>query len=1155
KGNFIGTDATGTVALNNGNSGVGIYGGASNNIIGGNVASARNLISGNNSRGIWIGGSGTDSNTIAGNYIGTDINGINPIPNDYGVFISEGAMFNIIGGDVEHRNLISGNNWHGIVIRDNGTDSNRVSGNHIGTDASGNLPVPNNWTAIGIHLGAKYNLIGGHVTNEYNLISGNNQTGIGIDGIGTDFNIIEGNLIGTNGNGTVALPNNGHGVDIQNGAKNNQIGNTLTDHRNIISGNLEEGISISAFNDLGTDSNIVVGNYIGTDISGMNAIGNVGGIRIVVGPRFNIIGGFGIGERNIISGNNKHGITIYKADYNSVIGNFIGTNRTGADTLGNTWNGIAISDTSDFNLIENNIIGGNYWNGISIGTYSTNNKIISNRIGIDSSGSIALSNSLNGVVIENSSQHNIIGGDSDSPNIIAFSGMNGVVVDGVNTKYNRISKNSIFRNTNLGINLQSNANGNISTPVIVSVINSLISGTASQNALIEIFADSEEEGKIFLDEVVADGNGNFSKQLDITGIPVNYNITATQTSNNNTSKFSAPFGIPPLSPQNLNASAGNMKVILSWNRNNEPDLLKYNIYRGTSSPASTLISSTVDTNYTDNNVTPDVTYFYRLTAVDSSNSESGFSNEVNATPFWLGITVLSPNGGEQWQVGTTQNITWTSSNVTNVKIEYTTNNGTSWLTVSPSTTASLGSFSWTIPNTPSTQCKVRISDASNSAINDVSDNVFTIRDLLNPGSAYFRGWGRIRVTDASPINPSANPSAYKITGNNITVEAWVFPFKLPIHKTGYEIVTRPIWNQNPYVSYALELSNWSETDNPRYQFYITDGDSLTPNGVALDGNTAVAGNWTHLAGTYDGNSVKLYVNGILANETSYYGGIGPGNTGLYIGGLSWNFFYGLIDEVRIWNITRNQSEIQSTMNTTLNGNESGLVGYWPLNEATTVNGIYPVTIDSTINHNDLQVQYTASFVKIKPLDDVSVIPELLEMKVLETTVGSTFTWEVPYYGWPVPDITLLSGPPGMSYNNFSKKISWSTQTGQTGYHNFTLQAVNSAGSLQKTYTIWVDATPLLHSEHNNNNTILSVFNDGTIGNTHYGGGFGFIFKGKNGLMEGDVLVAKSPDQVSGQLYGREYARIKPISTLQSHIAGFDQAFQTEFNDHRAPSNI
>jgi len=90
------------------------------------------------------------------------------------------------------------------------------------------------------------------------------------------------------------------------------------------------------------------------------------------------------------------------------------------------------------------------------------------------------------------------------------------------------------------------------------------------------------------------------------------------------------------------------------------------------------------------------------------------------------VTVTSPNGGEQWIVGTTQNITWTSSNVANVKLEYTTNNGTNWISILASTPASSGSFVWTIPNTPSTNCLVRVSDVANIAVPDLSDNVFSI---------------------------------------------------------------------------------------------------------------------------------------------------------------------------------------------------------------------------------------------------------------------------------------------------------------------------------------------------------------------------------------------------------------------------------------------
>ncbi len=90
------------------------------------------------------------------------------------------------------------------------------------------------------------------------------------------------------------------------------------------------------------------------------------------------------------------------------------------------------------------------------------------------------------------------------------------------------------------------------------------------------------------------------------------------------------------------------------------------------------------------------------------------------------ITVTSPNGGESWAAGSAHNITWTSSGtVGNVKIEYTTNNGSSWSTVT-SSTANDGSYSWTVPNTASTQCKVRVQEASDGQPSDTSNAVFSI---------------------------------------------------------------------------------------------------------------------------------------------------------------------------------------------------------------------------------------------------------------------------------------------------------------------------------------------------------------------------------------------------------------------------------------------
>jgi len=90
------------------------------------------------------------------------------------------------------------------------------------------------------------------------------------------------------------------------------------------------------------------------------------------------------------------------------------------------------------------------------------------------------------------------------------------------------------------------------------------------------------------------------------------------------------------------------------------------------------------------------------------------------------ITVSSPNGGETWDVGSSHAITWTTAGtVGNVKIEYSTNNGSSW-TIITSPTANDGSYTWTVPNTVSSQCKVKISEAATGIPLDASDNTFSI---------------------------------------------------------------------------------------------------------------------------------------------------------------------------------------------------------------------------------------------------------------------------------------------------------------------------------------------------------------------------------------------------------------------------------------------
>ncbi len=127
-----------------------------------------------------------------------------------------------------------------------------------------------------------------------------------------------------------------------------------------------------------------------------------------------------------------------------------------------------------------------------------------------------------------------------------------------------------------------------------------------------------------------------------------------------------------------------------------------------------------------------------------------FDNVLVAWPPGIeGIQVLSPNGGEEWVVGSEHDITWTSMNFTgNVKIEYSTNGGTDWMPII-SSTENDGIHLWTIPDDPSTDCLVKVSDAADGNPWDVSDAPFTISP--HPTGTIAGTVTEIRLPPAPPI--------------------------------------------------------------------------------------------------------------------------------------------------------------------------------------------------------------------------------------------------------------------------------------------------------------------------------------------------------------------------------------------------------------------
>jgi len=168
---------------------------------------------------------------------------------------------------------------------------------------------------------------------------------------------------------------------------------------------------------------------------------------------------------------------------------------------------------------------------------------------------------------------------------------------------------------------------------------------------------------------------------------------------------------------------------ITWSSQNITDVsIEYSIDNGGSwiSVVASIPASSGSYNWTVPN-TPSTQCLVRISDASNAsiNDVSDATFKITAAPNPM-VTVTAPNGGENWVVGIAHQVKWTRQDVTYIKIEYSTDNGNEWIVVVPSRLAAFGSYNWTIPNTPSTQCLVRISDVSNPSVNDVSDGTFTI---------------------------------------------------------------------------------------------------------------------------------------------------------------------------------------------------------------------------------------------------------------------------------------------------------------------------------------------------------------------------------------------------------------------------------------------
>ena len=429
------------------------------------------------------------------------------------------------------------NRFRGAGIRLSGNGSNLIVGNYIGTDVKGTVALGNSG-GVSI-LDVPNNTI------ENNVISGNSNlapsANITIGGGNASGNRVIGNLIGTDATGRAALNNPEFGISIGS-APNNIIGGTTPEERNIISGTSFAVSILFAPLPLTGDAtgNQIIGNYIGTDITGTVALGNE--VAVVVGAGSNnLIGGVTLGAGNVISGNQAGIILLEPSTKNRVIGNFIGTQADGNNPLGNTSFGVFV-DAPDSNTIiggptpgEENVIA---FNGSFGGVYVVDNSsvgILGNRIFANVG----------------------LGIDLDPTPVVD-------IPDGVTS--NDVGDVDAGPNNLQNFPVLTTASTNGTNTTVSGTLNS----TANTTFRVEFFANSAldptsfGEGEQFLGfiTVTTDASGNVSFIETIpTGVPVGQLITATATdSDNNTSEFSAGVAVAILAEVNITQTNGSSEV-------------------------------------------------------------------------------------------------------------------------------------------------------------------------------------------------------------------------------------------------------------------------------------------------------------------------------------------------------------------------------------------------------------------------------------------------------------------------------------------------------------------------------------------------------------------------------------------------------------------
>lgn len=490
-GNFIGTDAGGSAALGNRLDGVAIVNADNNSLIGCTFQQDPfvfyNVLSGNGGNGLRI--TDSDNTTVQANFFGIGADNATGVGNALdGVLINGSSAGTQFGGVIPLGNVSADNGRNGVEIADT------ASGTVVFNTFCG-LPAFV-VTALGNHLdGMLITSTGQGNTIRTNVVAGNYANGIHLSGYATGVQLTE-DIIGLDTAGNTAIPNGANGILIDGYAHDNAIGGFQPSviPQNTISGNGGHGIAIVG----NASDNSVFHSFLGTDVFGLEAIGNAGaGLFIGGNAQGTIVGGTGQFHKNVISGNLGGGVQLSGTSSGTqVVGNIIGADRTGLQAVPNHGNGV--------------------W--------------------IVSSG-------------------NQVGGDETGEgNAIAFNTQSGIVVD--TGDGNALLGNSLYANGSAGILLVAGGNDSQPAPRLVSVsptpggvrVRGTLVAAANTTYTVEVFASpggTTSDAKTFLGTIdVTTGNNGFGTFVFTSSLSGGTVITATATDpDGNTSELSAPRSI------------------------------------------------------------------------------------------------------------------------------------------------------------------------------------------------------------------------------------------------------------------------------------------------------------------------------------------------------------------------------------------------------------------------------------------------------------------------------------------------------------------------------------------------------------------------------------------------------------------------------------